>query len=123
MQNGSRRQRTRSCVHAGSEWCGGGDAESAPDDGSGEVEGGGILAQDVVGVGGEDDAVEFEGQRVGVFVCGEFVEFERGDDELADEAGEVALECRDLVFDRARAGPIPDRAAKKQPPGNVCRCR
>ena len=36
--------------------------------------------------------------------AGEFVVFERGDDELTDEAGEVALERRDLFFDWAGAG-------------------
>ena len=44
-----------------------------------------VLAEDEVGVGGEDDAVELERERVGVLVGGEFVLFERGDDELADQ--------------------------------------
>ena len=49
------------------------------------VERGGVFAEDEVGVGGEDDAVQLEGECVGVFVGGELVLFECGDDELADQ--------------------------------------
>jgi hypothetical protein len=43
------------------------------------------LAEDEVGVGGEDDSVEFERERVRILVGGEFVSLERGDDELVDQ--------------------------------------
>ena len=65
----------------------------------------GVVAQDEVGVGGEDDAVELEGERVGVLVGGELVLVERGDDELADQRREAALKRGDLFLDRSRAGP------------------
>ena len=60
------------------------DSESSADDVPGHVERGRVLAEDEVGVGGEDDAVQFEGERVGVLVGGELVLFDCGDDELAD---------------------------------------
>ena len=57
----------------------------------------GSSAEDEVGVGGEDDAVQLEGERVGVLVGGELVLLEGGDDELADQRREPALERGDLV--------------------------
>jgi hypothetical protein len=43
-----------------------GDAEPTAHDLSGEVEGAGILVEDEVRVGGEDDAVQLEGQLIRV---------------------------------------------------------
>ena len=63
----------------------------------------GVFAQDEVGVGGEDDAVQLERERVGVLVVGELVLFERGDDELADQRREPALERGDPFLDRSGA--------------------
>ena len=67
------------------------------------VECGGVVAEDEVAVGGEDDAVQLEGECVGVLVGGEFVLFESRDDEPADQCREPALERCDLIFDRSGA--------------------
>ena len=104
---------------------GGGDAESATDDGSRHVECGGVVAQDEVGVGGEDDAVQLEGECIGVLVGGKLVLVERGHDELADECREPALKRGDLFLDRSRArshledGPGEEAAAGERAPHEV----
>ena len=72
-------------------------AQPAADDAPRQVERGGVLAEDEVGVGGEDDAVQLERERVGVLVGGELVLFERGDGELADQCGEPRLGTRRSV--------------------------
>ena len=64
----------------------------------------GVLAEDEVGVGGEDDAVELERECVGVLVGGEFVLFECSDDELVDQRRESALKRGELFLDRSGAG-------------------
>ena len=95
-------------------WCGCRcDSEPSADDVSGHVERGGVLAEDEVGVGGEDDAVELERECVGVFVGGEFVLFECGDDELVDQCGEAALKRGELFFDRSGRAPISRTAPAK----------
>ena len=82
------------------------------------VERGRVFAQDEVGVGREDDAVQFERERVGVFVGGELVLFERGDDELADHCREPALERGDPFLDRPGAGAhLEDRAGEEAATG------
>ena len=61
------------------------DSEAAADDVLGHVERGHVLAEDEAGVGGEDDAVELERQRVGVLVVRELALLDGGDHELADQ--------------------------------------
>ena len=103
----------------------GGDAESPADDGPRQVERGGVVAQDEARVGGEDDAVQLEGERVGILVRGELVLLDGGDGELADQRREPGLERRDLLLDRPRAGtdlqggPGEEAAARERAPQEV----
>src|SRR5690242_19054885 len=74
------------------------DPESATNDRSGQVEHAGVVAKDEAGVGGEDDAVQFEGEDVRVLVGGQLVMLDGGDDELTDHGRESALKGRDVVL-------------------------
>ena len=71
---------------------------------AGEVEHGGVVVQDEVGVGGQHDAVQLEGQPVRVLTCRQFVPGQSGRREAADQVAELGLKRCDQVFDRPRAG-------------------
>ena len=81
------------------------DSEPSAHDVLGHVEHAGVLVEDEVGVGGEDDPVDyFEHDHVGVLVGGEFVSVYCRDDELMDQRRGVRFERGDLFFDRSRSG-------------------
>ena len=62
-----------------------GSAEPAARDVAGQGHGGLVLAEHEAGVGGEDESVELERERIGVLVGRELAPLDGGDDELADE--------------------------------------
>src|SRR5262245_51302712 len=67
------------------------DSETPANDRSGQIEHGGVVTKDEAGVGGEDDAVQFEGEDVRVLVGGKLVLLDGGHDELTDHGREPAL--------------------------------
>ena len=90
--------------------------ETPSDDVSRQIERGRIRVENEVGVRGEDDAVQLEGECVGIFVRRELALLERGDDEAADQRSEPALERGDLLLDRTRArAHLQDRPREEAP--------
>jgi hypothetical protein len=89
-----------------------------------QVKDGGIVVQDEVGVGGQDDSVQFEGEPVRVVAGGKVALVESRGREAPDQRHELRLEGGHAFLDWAGAGAISRAApAKKQPPGKVRRCR
>ena len=78
-------------------------AEAAAGDLAGQVQDGGVVVQDAVGGGGQDDPVQLEGELVGVLAGGEFVLGDGGGGEAAEQVDEPGLEAGDGFFDRAGA--------------------
>jgi hypothetical protein len=70
-------------------------AQPAAHDLAGQVQDGGVVVQDEVGVGGQDDPVQLEGERGGVLVCGKFVLLNGGGGEAAEHVHEPGLEAGD----------------------------
>ncbi len=73
------------------------------DDLPGQVQDGGVVVQDEVGVGGQHDPVQLEGQPAGVLAGGKLVLLDRGDCELPDQRREPGLPGGDPFLDRPGA--------------------
>ena len=73
------------------------------DDLQGQVQDCGVVVQDEVGVGGQHDPVQLEGEPVRVLAGGKLVLLECGGRESADQRREPGLEGGDSLLEPARA--------------------
>ena len=71
---------------------------------AGQVQHGGVVVQDEIGVRRQHDAVQLEGQPVRVLTDSELVPADRGGGETADQRAELRLERGDQVPDRSGPG-------------------
>jgi hypothetical protein len=95
-------------------------AEPKPlvDDLAGQVKDGGIVVQDEVGVGGQDDPVQLEGEPVRVVAGGKVALVESRGREAPDQRHELRLEGGHAFLDRAGAGAhLQGRASEEAAPG------
>ena len=80
----------------------------------GQVQDCGVVVQDEVGVRGQDDAVQLEGQLVRIIAGGKLVLLKSGRGEAPDQRHELRLERGDPFPDRAGAGPHLQRRAGEE---------
>src|ERR1035441_8078728 len=89
---------------AGGPSAGAGGPQPLADDLPGQGQHGGVVVQDEVGVGGQDDAVQLERQPAGILAAGQLALRQRHSRETPQQHPELSLMLADQLVDRSGTG-------------------